>query len=43
LKGGGFDIKNLAVVGRDSQTEENVVGFYDTGDRMKHWGKWDAF
>ena len=43
LKGGGFDIKKLAVVGRDYQTEEDVVGFYNTGDRMKYWGKWGAF
>ena len=43
LKDGGFDIKKLAVVGRDYQTEENVVGFYNTGDRMKYWGKWGAF
>lgn len=43
LKDGGFDIKKLAVVGRDYQTEEDVVGFYNTGDRMKYWGKWGAF
>ena len=43
LKGGGFDIKKLAVVGRDYQTEEDVVGFYNTGDRMKYWGKRGAF
>ena len=43
LKGGGFDIKKLAVVGRDYQTQEDVVGFYNTGDRMKYWGKWGAF
>jgi hypothetical protein len=43
LKGGGFDVKKLAVVGRDYQTEESVVGFYNTGDRMKFWGKWGAF
>jgi hypothetical protein len=43
LQGGGFDIKKLAVVGRDYQTEEDVVGFYNTGDRMKYWGKWGAF
>jgi hypothetical protein len=43
LKGGGFDIKKLAVVGRDYQTEDDVVGFYNTGDRMKYWGKWGAF
>jgi hypothetical protein len=43
LKGGGFNIKKLAVVGRDYQTEEDVVGFYNTGDRMKYWGKWGVF
>lgn len=43
LKGGGFDIKKLAVIGRDYQSEEDVVGFYNTGDRMKYWGKWGAF
>lgn len=43
LKDGGFDIKKLAVVGRDYQTEEDVVGFYNTGERMKYWGKWGAF
>jgi len=24
-------------------TEEDVVGYYNTGDRMKHWGKMGAF
>src|SRR5579863_2622086 len=43
IKDGGFDIKKLAVVGRDYQTEQDVVGFYNTGDRMKYWGKWGAF
>jgi len=43
LQGSGFDIKKLAVVGRDYQTEADVVGFYNTGDRMKYWGKWGAF
>ncbi len=27
LKGGGFDIKKLAVVGRDYQTEETQMNF----------------
>jgi hypothetical protein len=43
LKDVGFDIKKIAVVGRDYQTESDVVGFYNTGDRMKYWGKWGAF
>ena len=43
LKSGGFNVKKLAVIGRDYQSEEDVVGFYNTGERMKYWGKWGAF
>lgn len=43
LKDGAFDVKKLSIVGRDYHTEENVVGFYNTGDRMKYWGKFGAF
>ncbi|HEY2466501.1 MAG TPA: general stress protein [Terracidiphilus sp.] len=43
LKDDGFDVKKLAVIGRDYQSEEDVVGFYNTGDRMKYWGRWGAF
>jgi uncharacterized membrane protein len=39
----GFDMKKLSIVGKDSHTEEDVVGFYTTGDRMKKWGKFGAF
>ena len=43
LKNGGFDIKKLSIIGRDYHSEDNVVGFYNTGDRMKYWGKLGAF
>jgi len=43
LQKAGFDMKKLSVVGRDYHTEEQVVGYYNTGDRMKLWGKWGAF
>lgn len=39
----GFNVKKLSIIGRDYHTEENVVGFYNTGDRMKYWGKFGAF
>ena len=39
----GFDMKKLSIVGRDYHTEENVVGYYNTGDRMQAWGKVGAF
>jgi hypothetical protein len=34
-----FDMKQLSIVGKGYHTEEKVVGFYNTGDRMKFWGK----
>jgi hypothetical protein len=43
LQKSGFDMKKLSIVGRDYHTDEQVVGYYNTGDRMKHWGKLGAF
>lgn len=43
LKQSGFDLKKLSIVGRDYHTDENVVGYYNAGDRMKSWGKSGAF
>jgi hypothetical protein len=43
LKKAGFDIKRVSIVGRDFHTEDNVVGFYTSGDRLKYWGKMGAF
>ena len=36
-------MKKLSIVGKDYHTEENVVGYYNAGDRMKYWGKLGAF
>ena len=35
----GLDIKHFSIVGKGYHTEENAVGFYNTGDRIKFWGK----
>ena len=43
LQKSGFDMKKLSVVGKDYHTEENVVGYYNTGDRMATWGKLGLF
>jgi uncharacterized membrane protein len=43
LQQSGFDMKKLSIVGRDYHTDENVVGYYNAGDRMKCWGKTGAF
>jgi uncharacterized membrane protein len=39
----GFDMKKLSIVGRDYHTEEQAVGFYNAGDRVRYWGKLGAF
>jgi hypothetical protein len=39
----GFDMKKLSIIGRDYHTEEHAVGFYNAGDRVRHWGKLGAF
>jgi uncharacterized membrane protein len=43
LQKSGFDMKKLSIVGKDYHTEEDVVGYYNAGDRMKRWGKTGAF
>jgi len=43
LQKSGFDIKKLSIVGKDYHSEEHVVGYYNTGDRVKYWGKLGAF
>lgn len=43
LQKSGFDMKKLSIVGKDYHTEEQVVGYYHTGDRMRYWGKMGAF
>ncbi len=39
----GFDMKKLSIIAKGYETEDRVVGYYNTGDRMKHWGKFGAF
>jgi len=43
LQRAGFDMKRLSIVGKDYHTEEDVVGYYNAGYRMKRWGKMGAF
>lgn len=38
-----FDMKQLSIIGKGFETENHVVGYYNTGDRMRHWGKCGAF
>jgi hypothetical protein len=43
LQRGGIDMHALSIVGKDTHTDEHAVGYYNTGDRMKYWGKTGAF
>ncbi len=43
LQQSGFDMKKLSIIGKDYHSEEHVVGYYTTGERMKYWGKLGAF
>ena len=46
LQRAGIDMRTLSIVAKDSHTNEHVVGYYTTGDRidrMKYWGKTGAF
>jgi hypothetical protein len=43
LQRGGGDMHKLSIVAKGYRTDEHAVGYYNTGDRMKHWGKLGAF
>lgn len=43
LQHASFDMTKLSIVGREYQTDEHVVGYYNAGDRMAYWGKLGAF
>jgi len=43
LQRAGYDMKKLSIVGKGYHSEEHAGGFYNTGDRVKFWGKFGAF
>jgi len=43
LQQAGYDMKKLSIIGKDYHEEDKVVGYYNTGDSMKKWGKLGAF
>jgi len=38
-----FNIKSISLVGKGAHTEESVVGYYNTSDRMQYWGTSGAY
>src|ERR1017187_7646015 len=43
LQRGRVDMHKLSIVGKGYHKDEQAVGYYNTGDRMKYWGKVWAF
>lgn len=43
LAAAGIAVKHISVVGKGYHTEEKVMGFYNTGERMRMWGTRGAF
>lgn len=43
LAQGGLDIKHFSIIGKGYHKEEQVLGFYNAGDRMLSWGSTGAF
>jgi uncharacterized membrane protein len=43
LQRSGVDMRTVSIVGKELETDEQVVGYYNVGDRMKRWGKVGAF
>lgn len=43
LSRSGFDVKTLSLVGKGYHSEEQPVGFYTAGDRIRSWGGTGAF
>jgi hypothetical protein len=37
LRGGGFPLRRLSIIGKGYHSEEKPTGFYTTGDRVKTW------
>jgi hypothetical protein len=40
LQSGGLDMRKLSIIGREYQTEQHVLGYLNTGERVKWFGKW---
>ena len=43
LAAAGLSMKTISVVGKGYHTDEQVMGFYNAGDRVKFWGLRGAF
>lgn len=39
----GFCMKNISIIGKDYHAVKYVVGYYNTGDHARYWGKLGGF
>lgn len=39
----GFNMKTISIIGKDYHTEEQVVGYFNAGDRARFFGRFGAF
>ncbi len=39
----GFDMRRISIIGKEYHTEEQVVGYFNAGDRARFFGKFGAF
>jgi hypothetical protein len=40
---GGVDLASVSLAGKEHHTKDDVVGYYDSGDRLRYWGKMEPF
>ena len=43
LESSGIPLKRLSIIGKDYHIEEQPIGFYSLGDRVKSWGSVGLF
>lgn len=43
LEKAGYEMEKLSIIGTDYRTEEDVVGYFNIGERVKFWGSRGAF
>ena len=43
LERGGIEMRRISIVGRDYHTEEQPIGYFNLGDRVRFFGKYGAF
>jgi hypothetical protein len=36
-------MRNLSIIGKDYHTEQDILGYYNTGERVRFWGKLGGF